>query len=62
MKNPYIEYFEKNIIDKSQSEILDYALVSLSDIENKALEMRACRYNEDMDDYIDYLKAFISTF
>ncbi len=59
MDNPYIEKFKNNIIEKSVHEAIEYAIVSLSDIEEKLLEMRSCKYSDDIDDYIDFLKEFI---
>lgn len=59
MNNSYIDHFKNNIIEKTPYEAIEYAIVSLSDIENKLLEMRSCKYSDDIDDYIDFLKNFI---
>lgn len=61
MNNSYIDYFKNNIKEKTQQEAIEYAIVSLSDIENKLLEMRSCKYSDDIDDYIDFLKKFIGS-
>ena len=61
MNNSYIDYFKNNIKEKTHQEAIEYAIVSLSDIENKLLEMRSCKYSDDIDDYIDFLKKFIGS-
>lgn len=61
MNNSYIDYFKNNIKEKTQQEAIEYAIVSLSDIENKLLEMRSCKYSDDIDDYVDFLKKFIGS-
>lgn len=61
MNNSYIDYFKNNIKEKTRQEAIEYAIVSLSDIENKLLEMRSCKYSDDIDDYIDFLKKFIGS-
>ena len=59
MNNPYIESFKNNIKEKTQGEAIECAIVSLSDIEEKLLEMRSCKYSDDIDDYVDFLKSFV---
>ena len=61
MNNYYIDYFKNNIIEKTPHDAVEYAIVSLSDIEEKVLEMRSCKYSDDIDDYIDFLKNFIGS-
>jgi len=51
MNNYYIDYFKNNIKEKTPHEAIEYAIVSLSDIEEKILDMRSCKYSDDIDDY-----------
>lgn len=61
MNNPYIESFKNNIKEKTPNEAIEYAIVSLSDIEEKLLEMRSCKYSDDIDEYVDFLKKFVGS-
>lgn len=61
MYNISIEQFKKNIDWKNNLESIEYANACLNASENTLIDSRACRNTDNIDEYIDFLRNFISS-
>ncbi|MCF7835280.1 hypothetical protein K9M48_04550 [Candidatus Gracilibacteria bacterium] len=56
-----INQFKKEIEDKNKLEAIEYATASLANAEDILLNAKACKDIDTMEEYINFLKGFISS-
>lgn len=55
-----INQFKKDIENKNEWEIIEYAVANLNNAEDIILNARACKDTDRIEEYIDFLKWFIA--
>ncbi len=55
-----INQFKKDIKDKNKLEAIEYATKRLSQVEDILVNTKACKDTDALEEYINFLKWFIS--